>query len=91
MEKNDIIIILQIFIIILLVFRINRIETKKENYDTGYNQNTTFRDCQRKLFITDEDFEFLNDNKSNNKLNNNKSCDCSCNLQHLKVHFTNNI
>ena len=33
MEKNDIIIILQIFIIILLIFGINRIEPKKEHYD----------------------------------------------------------
>jgi hypothetical protein len=87
MEKNDIIIILEIFIIILLIFRIKRIEPRREHYDTGYNQNTTFRDCQRKQFITDEDVAFLNDDKSDNKQQN---CECSCNLQNLKVHFTNN-
>jgi hypothetical protein len=88
MEKNDIIIILGIFIIILLIFGINRIETRKEHYDYGYNQNTTFRDCQRKQYITDEDVEFLNNNKN---VTENNNCECSCNLQHLKVHFTNNI
>jgi hypothetical protein len=86
MEKNDIIIILEIFIIILLIFRIKRIEPRREHYDTGYNQNTTFRDCPRKQFITEEDVAFLNDDT---KIDTN-NCMCNCNLQNLKVHFTNN-
>ena len=90
MEKNDIIIILEIFIIILLIFGINRIETGREHYDTGYNQNTTFRGCQRKQFITEEDVEFINDDKSDKSDNKQQNCACSCNLQNLKVHFTNN-
>jgi hypothetical protein len=85
MEKNDIIIIFEIFIIIFMVFSINK-NNKKENYDTGYNQNTTFRDCSRKLFTTYKDIEFIQNNIENNIENNN--CKCDCNLQFRKNKFT---
>ena len=85
MEKNNIIIILEILIIILLIFGINRIEKKTENYDTGYNQNTTFRDCTRHLIASQNDVEFLEE-KKDNKIDYGQ---CDCNLQYLKMKFTN--
>ena len=62
---------------------------KKENYDTGYNQNTTFRDCQRKLFMSHDDIAFLTENNTNSDDNiNNCESDCNCDLQYLKVKFS---
>ena len=86
MEKKWIIILVIIISFIILNISI----TKNENYDAGYLQNTTFRDCPRKLFTSYKDFEFLENNIENDNLYdvNNCDCNCDCNLQYRKIKFT---
>ena len=85
MEKNDIIIIMEIFIILLLFFNIIHIEKKRENYDAGYNQFTTYRGCARKQFSSHEDVAFLDEN---NYIETTNCGPCDCNMQYLKINFT---
>jgi hypothetical protein len=85
MEKKWIIIILIIFVGIIIL---NTCNTKNENYDAGYLQHTTFRDCSRKLFTSYKDVEFLKNNIENDNLTNCINKPCDCNLQYRKVKFT---
>ena len=48
MEKNDIITLILVISNMIILYKILQ---KNESYDTGYNQNTTFRDVARKFKI----------------------------------------
>jgi hypothetical protein len=48
MEKNDIITFILIILICIVLYKIKK---TNENYDTGYNQYTTFKDEAKKFNI----------------------------------------
>jgi hypothetical protein len=48
MEKNDIITFILVILICIVLYKIIK---NNENYDTGYNQYTTFKDEAKKFNI----------------------------------------